>query len=258
MLGQAGKSRGSFAGRRDNRGRVHFVEVLACAVAVVVFSVVLGAVASATTVTASSVLKAAKKAIAQQSGVHVVLVANSSSSSSIEKIVGDVGVTGGTEEISEGKESLKVEVTSSYAYVSGNLTGLTTIFGLSSAEAKKIGTRWTTWKAGTSQYSQIKSDTTISSVAALLPNAKGTKLSTEAINGSTFYVLKWATSATSSAPEVSNTFTISSGTMTLPVKETATDSTGTKVTTSFSSWGEQVPVTVPPVTSTVAFSKITG
>jgi hypothetical protein len=238
--------------------RIRLVQLFASAMTVIVIVFTFGAVARATATTASSVIKAAKKAVAGQAGVHVVLVAKNGSSSDIEKIVGDVGRTGGTEEISEDKATLTVEVTSSYAYASGNSSGLTTIFGLSSADAKKVGKRWVSWKAGSSQYSQIKSDTTVPSVAALLPDAKGTKLSTEITNGSTFYVLKWTTAATSSTPAVSNSFTISGGAAMLPVKEVATDSTGTKVTTSFSSWGEQVAVTVPPLTSTVASSKITG
>jgi hypothetical protein len=238
--------------------RIRLVQLFASAMTVIVIVFTFGAVARATATTASSVIKAAKKAVAGQAGVHVVLVAKNGSSSDIEKIVGDVGRTGGTEEISEDKATLTVEVTSLYAYASGNSSGLTTIFGLSSADAKKVGKRWVSWKAGSSQYSQIKSDTTISSVAALLPNAKGTKLSSEITNGSNFYVLKWTTAATSSTPAVSNSFTISGGAAMLPVKEFATDSTGTKVTTSFSSWGEQVAVTVPTLTSTVAYSKITG
>ena len=233
--------------------RVRLVQLFASAMAVIVTLFTFGAVAYAMATTASSVIKAAKKAVAGQAGVHVVLVAKNSSSSDIEKIVGDVGRTGGTEEISEDKATLTVEVTSSYAYVSGNSSGLTTIFGLSSADAKKVGRRWVSWKAGSSQYSQIKSDTTVPSVAALLPDAKGTKLSTEITNGSTFYVLKWTTAATSSSPKILNTLTVSART-TLPVEETATSSSGAKETTMFSKWGEHVLVRVPPVASTISSS----
>ena len=67
----------------------------AAAVAAITLSVTaLGTPASAATATAASVIKEAKAAIAAQSSAHLEFDAGSSSSSSTEKIVADVGTTG--------------------------------------------------------------------------------------------------------------------------------------------------------------------
>jgi hypothetical protein len=217
-----------------------------------------GATAWAGVVTTSSVIKTAKLAIGKQSSAHVVFVAHSDSPSQTEKIIADVGRASGTETVTEGKATLLIRLSRTHAFVSGDSDGLTKIFGMSSADAKKLGEDWESWKPGTSQYANLKSDVTMASVSALLPKVKGTRLSTVLAGGSTFSVLKWTIAATSSLPQVTNTLTVSSGAMTLPVKETAVISSGAKATTTLSDWGEQVVVTVPPATATVASSKITG
>ena len=187
-----------------------------------------------------------------------MFVAHASSSSTTEKIVADVGLTGGVETLSEGKADLAIRVTPSYAYVHGSSSGLTTLFGLTAAQAKKLGKSWESWKQGTKQYSNLKADLTLSSVTALLPKAKGTTLSTEVTDGSTLYVLTWKSAATSSIPKLSHTLTFSAMGASLPIEETETSSTGVKVETELSRWDEDVNVLVPPVASTVASSKITG
>ena len=218
----------------------------------------LGGTAAASTVTLSSVLAAAKAAIEQQPGVQVVFVATAGSSSDTEKIVAHVGTTSGAETVSVGKADLAVRVTPTEAYISGNSSGLTTIFGLSSAEAKKAGSDWVSWKAGTSQYSNLKSDVTISSVTSLLPKAKGTKLSTKVAGGARLYVLKWTIASTSSSPKLTIMLTISATGPTLPVQAVSTAAGSSKATTTLSHWGAQTPVSAPPIASTIASSKVTG
>lgn len=217
-----------------------------------------GTTAWAGVVTPSSVIKAATSAIARQASVHVVFVAQAGSPSKTETIVADVGRASGTETASEGKAALVIRLTATQAYVSGNSSGLTTIFGMSAPEAKKLGKDWESWKAGTSQYANLKSDLTMSSVRALLPKAKGTRLSTAAAGGTTSYVLKWTIAATTSLPQVTNTLTVSSGAVTLPVEDIARVSNGAKATTTLSRWGEPVVVALPPIAATIASSKITG
>jgi hypothetical protein len=226
---------------------------LALGITALVISAALGTAAYAGTVTTGSVLKTVKAAITKQPGVHLVITAKSSSSSTTEKIIADFGAKSGVENISEGKADSAVKVTPTYAYISGNSSGLTTIFGLSSADAEKIGKDWMSWKAGTTQYSDLKSGITISSVTAVVPKAEGAKLSTKITKGAKVYVLKWTTAATSSSPKILNTLTVSART-TLPVEETATSSSGAKETTMFSKWGEHVLVRVPPVASTISSS----
>jgi hypothetical protein len=236
----------------------HLLHVLAVGITAMVIWSALGASAYGGVVTTGSILKTAKTTIAGQTGVHVVSTATSSTSSSTERIIADVGASSGTESVSEGGARLTIRVTPTDGYISGNSSGLTDVFGLSSAEAKKAGKDWVSWKAGTSQYSDLKSAVTISSVTTLLPVAKGTKLSTVTANGAKAYVLKWTTAATSSIPKLSNTLTISAVGTTLPVEETSTTSSGTKLTTTFSKWGEHLLVSAPPLASTIAANKITG
>jgi hypothetical protein len=224
----------------------------------VVGSASLGTTAWAGVVTASSVIRTAKLAIAKQASAHVVFIAHSSSPSKTEKIVADVGRISGTESIVEGTAHLTVKLSSTHAYVSGNSSGLTTLFGMSSTDAKKIGTEWESWTAGTSQYANLKLDLTMSSVAALFPKAKATKLSTVVTGKTTYHLLKWMIPATTSLPKVMNTLTISTGAMTLPVTETAIVSGVTKATTRLSRWGEQVVVGIPSAAVTIPSSRTTG
>jgi hypothetical protein len=114
------------------------------------------------------------------------------------------------------------------------------------------------WKAGTSQYSNLKYDSTMSSVDALLPTAKGTKLSTGVSGSSTTYDLKWTTPASGSVPALSYVLTIAAGSPALPVEETGTGSGGIKLATTLSRWGEQVGVEVPAPSATMPSSKLTG
>jgi hypothetical protein len=216
----------------------------------------LGAAAHADTVTAGSVLQSTASAIAQQTGAHVVFVAHSSSSSTTERIVADVGTSSGLETLLEGKADVSIRLTPAYAYVSGDSSGLTTLFGLTVSQAKKLGQKWESWKAGTKEYSNLKTDLTMSSVSFLLPKAKGTKLSSEVADGTRRYVLKWASAATASIPALSDTLTISRTGGGLPIEELET-ATGVKVRTQLSKWNENVSVVVPPAASTVASSKIT-
>lgn len=235
-----------------------FLYVLVASLVVLVTVMALEPTANAGSVTTASVLTNAKAAIDKESGAHVAFVAHAGSSSTTERIVADVGVTSGVETVSEGKSELTVKVTPTDAYASGNSSGLTTLFGMSSADAKKVGKDWESWRAGTSQYTSLRSDLTLSSVTALLPKAKGTRLTTEITKGSRLYVLKWTTPATSSLPGLSNTLTISASGAALPVEETSTASGGTKATTSLSKWSEPVLVSAPPAASTIASSKVTG
>jgi hypothetical protein len=169
----------------------------------------------------------------------------------------DFGTKSGKETFSEGKANLTLKVTPTYGYISGNSTGLTTIFGLTAAQEKKVGKDWISVKSGTSEYAEFKSSLTISSRAGVLPATKGTTLSTTLTDGVHLYVLKWTTAATSSTPKLSNTMTISAVGATLPVEEITTASSGSD-TTKFSNWAEPVAVSAPPVASTISYSKVTS
>ena len=106
------------------------------------------------------------------------MTSRSSSTSVTEHLEADLEKTSGVETISQGSETAIVRVTPTYAYLSGNSSGLAKIFGLTSADVNKVGTHWVSVKAGTSQYKDLAASMTISSVASVLPAAKGTELST--------------------------------------------------------------------------------
>jgi hypothetical protein len=214
--------------------------------------------ASAGAPTTSSVLTSAKSAIGKQTSVHLVLTSKSSSTAAEEHIKADLEKTSGIETISVGGETAVIKVTPSYAYLSGNSSGLTTLFGLTSAEVSKVGTDWVTFKAGTSQYKDLAASLTVSSVSSVLPAAKGTKLHAPAPSTKKLYTLKWETAATSSEPALANTLTLSAIGATLPVQETSTASGGGKETLALSKWGEHVLVSAPAAGSTIPFSKVSG
>ncbi len=147
-------------------------------------------------------------------------------------------------------------MTPSYAYLSGNSSGLTKLFGLTSAEVKKLAGGWVSLKAGTTQYKDLAASMTVSSVASVLPAAQGTKLYTPVAPAKNLYTLKWVTAATSSAPALANTLTLSASGATLPVKVTSVASGGGQETLALSKWGEHVLVSAPPAGSTVPYSNL--
>jgi hypothetical protein len=223
-------------------------------VAVVLPLAVLGAPASAGTVSAATVIKEAKAAIAAESSAHLEFDAASTTSTSTEQIVADVGAKGGRETVTDGAAVLHVTVTPQDGYISGSATGLTSLFGMTSAEATKVGTRWEFWKKGSVQYKNLASVVSVKSLESLLPKSKGTTVSTKGSD----YVLTWTSAASGSTPKLSNTLSVTAKGTTLPVEETSTDGSGEKVTTSISKWGEAVVVHPPAASSTIAASTVTG
>ncbi len=202
-------------------------------------------------ITTASVIKSATAAIDSQTSAHVVFDA-SGSSSTAENIVGDVGTRGGTETVTDGAAVLTVEVTPTDSYISGTPTGLTTLFGLTAAQAAKVGTRWEFWKAGSAQYKSLMKVVSVHSLLSLLPKTKKTTLVTTA----SAYTLTWKTAATSREPALSNTLTLSAQGASLPIQETSSDAAGENVTTSLSMWGEKIHVHAPASTSIIAASAV--
>jgi hypothetical protein len=220
------------------------------------FTVACTTTATAATVTPTSVLQSSRSAIAAESGTHVVFTAHSGTTSITEKIVADVSASSGSERVSEGSAVVDIRVTPSFAYVSGNSSGLSKLFGMSAAGAKKIGKDWVSLKASSSQYATLKSDVTLSSVTALLPKVIGTTMKTAKVRGVEVYVLKWTVPATGTVPRLSNTLTISANGSSLPLTETSSATGGTSISTDLSKWGEKVLVQSPPAGDVVASSKI--
>jgi hypothetical protein len=222
-----------------------------------VLSVGLGEAAASGVATATSVLAAAKGAIAKQTAVHLVVDSRSSSAPGEEKVVADLGKRSGIETISTGSDAVTIVVTPAYGYLSGNSGGLTKIVGLSSTEVNRVGRKWITLKAGTSQYNNLATDIRISSVQTVLPQAKGTTLSIDSTTAVHLYVLTWTTAASSSNPKLSSTLTFPVAGTTLPIQEVTT-SKSTRETVTLSKWGELVRITAPPLSQTIPYSKVSG
>jgi flagellar capping protein FliD len=208
--------------------------------------------ASAATST-TSILSAAKSALASQHSVHMTVSVKQGSTTTIEEA--DLGTSTGIESIISGSAKATVEVAPAFGYMEGDSAGLTSLIGLTAAEAKKLGTKWMSLKAGTTPYSDLKTAATIPAVRDLLPAVKGTSSSTETVGNTKFYILKWTSAATSSAPKLSNVLSISMGKSVLPVKEVVSDSTATE-TTEFTRWGENVVVNAPAASATVPYTTI--
>jgi len=235
---------------------------LASAPVVVLAGLVLvsttAAATSAGVPTTSSVVAAAKSAIGKQTSVHLDLSSRTSSTSVEEVVQADLAKSSGAETISQGKETVAIKLTPADAYLSGNSSGLTKILGLTSAQVKKVGADWVFVKAGTSQYKDLATSMTISSVASVLPAVKGTKLYAPGPSGRKLYTLKWSSAATSSAPALASTLTVLAVGANLPVQETTTAPGGGKETVAFSKWGERVVVNAPPAGLTIPLSKVSG
>jgi hypothetical protein len=207
--------------------------------------------------TPSTVLAAAKAAIAKQGAVHLEVDSKSSTSANTEKVVADLGRKSGRESISAGADAVTIVVTPASGFVSGNPDGLSKIVGLTSAEVKKVGRRWIALKAGSSQYTSLATDIRISSVLTVLPQVKGTTLSVQTTGTTRLYVLKWTTAASSSNPKLTSSITFPVTGATLPIQEVTT-AKGSRETVTLSKWGEFVSVVAPPLDQTIDYSKVSG
>ncbi len=242
---------------RRRPGTVATVLISALATATFGLAAGPGEAAASGTATASSLLAAAKGAIAKQGAVHLVVSSKSASSSTTEKVVADLGRKSGVEAISDGADNVAILVTPAYGYISGNSAGLSKIVGLTSAQVKRVGKRWIALKKGTTQYTGLATDITISSIETVLPSPKGTTLSIDTTTATHLYVLKWATAATSSTPKLSSLLTLPVAGAPLPIQEITT-AAGSKETITLSRWGEFVRIDPPPVGSTIPYAKVTG
>ena len=205
--------------------------------------------------TTKSVLKATQKAMSTVTGVHIYVVSKTGTDSSV--VIVDIGATYGQESIVSGKDHVKIIVTPTDAYLSGSSVGLTSIMGLTAVQAKKVGTRSVVMKSGTAPYTSFQGNLTIGVLASILPAAKGTKFKVGGGTHSKDYQLSWKTAATQTASATKSLLTISSGSLTLPVKEVITGSTGGGTTT-FSKWNERVTEPAPPAADTIPYASVVG
>jgi hypothetical protein len=206
---------------------------------------------AATTPTVTSIIAAAKASLAKESGVHISV--STDDDKVLSTVVADIGPTSGYETYKKGKETFTISVTPKFAFLSGSQSGLTTLMGLTSAEAKKVGTKSIEMKKGSDQYSTFKTNLTSAAFSQLLPAVKGTTLLSARDKTTNGYQLTWVTAATSTSPKTTSLLVISSGSATVPLKETVSTSSGDSHTT-FTKWDQTFTVTVP--SSTIAYAKV--
>jgi hypothetical protein len=235
--------------------RYSYLALFGTALAGAVLAPLALAPAGASTATTASVLSAAKTALAKETSVHLEIDAKSGSNTN--RVVADLAEKSGSETISANGADIKMVITSTWGYVSGNATGLTSILGLTSAQAKKVGSHWITMKAGTTPFVNLSQDATMAAMTSVLPSAKGMTLSRENHSGTSLFVLRWTTAATSSAPKLTNTFSFRATGATLPVSTSASASNASETTT-FTKWGEQVMLHAPAASDTVGYTAVTG
>lgn len=235
-------------------GRSFRLISLALGATLVVAVTPIAAQASVKNPTTTSVLKAAETAMAKVAGVHIEVKSTTGTSTSI--VVVDIGATYGKETITSGKNSVKIIVTPTDAYLSGSKTGLTTIMGLTAVQQKKVGALSIVMKAGSAPYKSFHANLTTAVLAGIMPAIKGTKYKVSS-DSSMDYQLTWKTAASSTTSATTSVMTISSGSKTLPIKEVIKGTTGGG-TTKFSKWGEHVVERAPSVANTITYAKVIG
>jgi len=247
--------------RSCRRGAARLLPLSTVVAVGLVLTAVAPSAASAATPSVATVVRSTKVALQKQTGAHLTSTATSRSSTQKEtqkeQITADLGTSEGQEASTTGAANVAIKVTPAYGYISGNAAGLTSTFGMSAAQAKTVGAKWVSWKAGTSQYTQLASDVNVSALLGVLPKVTGTTMSTVVTRGVRLYLLRWTVAATKTVPKLRYALTVSARSR-LPVQETSSDAAGTKVATTFSRWGQKVTVTVPPPASTLSSSALTG
>jgi uncharacterized membrane protein len=206
---------------------------------------------AATTPTAATVIAAATKSLAKQTGVHIAV--STDDDKALSTVVADIGKSSGYETYKKGGETFTISVTPTYAYLSGSKTGLVSLMGLTATEAKKVGTKSIAIKKGSSQYTTFKTNLTSAAFSQLLPAVKGTTLLSSRDKATGGYQLTWTTAATSTSPKTTSLLVISSGSSTVPLKESVSTTSG-KSSTTFTKWDKSFTVKIP--SSTIAYSKV--
>lgn len=206
---------------------------------------------------AASVITAASDAMLARKSVRVVITDHTAGAAATQQIVADIGTVTGIESITYGASNAAIRVTRQAAYFTGDTAGLTAYLGLSPAQAGKVGSRWVMIKAGTSEYQDLATENTISSLpSSILPSATDTaRLGTATSGGQKEYVLDWKATASGSSTTIDVRLTLTAMPQVLPVSETLTTD-GESKTVTFSRWDAPFTVTAPaPV---IPYSQIGG
>lgn len=199
-----------------------------------------------------TLLAAAKAAVAAQSSVHLRLTETAASGHRELTIEGVFGTSTATETIRGTGTRAELRLTRSDAYLSGSPSGLTSVYGISPADAAKVGTRWVDISRGTREYTDLAHEDTLSAVtAATLPASTATtSIATRTSGGTLVYQLTWTAPRTTGSGTIHYTLELAATGSPLPLTETSRTG-GVTQTTTFSHWDE--PIDVHPPTAIVPF-----
>jgi hypothetical protein len=212
------------------------------------------------TPSAKTLIANAKRAILAQNSVHFVITVNDETTKQTESVVGDVGKKTGTESFSAGKDTASLRVNSVGAYIEGNSAGLEEFFGMPKADAGKVGSKWITVKAGSSQYSSLQSSVALSTLStSLFPATKSVKVIKAKQSGVEIYELEWTVKASGTTTD--RLLEIASSGAPLPISAVGTSlatSGGVLQTISLGKWNESLNIPSPSASDTIAFSSLTS
>lgn len=206
----------------------------------------------------ASLVSAAEDSILAQQGVHIVMTGHKAGSAAVaERLVADIGTATAVESLASGQATASIRVTRKNAYFSGNPGGLRMFIGLSSSAARKAAARWVDIKAGTSEYKDLATEDTISSLPASILPAAGNKvqIGTATMAGRKVYILDWQTVASGSSTKISEQLVLAATTEPLPISET-TIASGDSQTVTLEHWGAHFTVPVPA--SAIPYSRVTS
>lgn len=207
----------------------------------------------------SALVTATRNAILAQGSVHIDIEGfKKGQHTATDSVVGDIGLTSVTEHITESAATVTIRVTPAAAYFEGNKKGLTTIAGLTAAEAARVGKHWVELKQGSSQYKAFSSGASLSGLASsLLPTgSSAVKLTSVVLKGTKVKELSWTATASGSSEHFTQELFLSSARGPLPIEEISIGQSDNQ-TGSFAAWGEHFTVPAPPAADVIGFSALT-
>lgn len=194
----------------------------------------------------TTLLAAARAGILRQSSVHLRLAESTKNTAGGLTILGDLGTHTATESIRGSGARVRLRLTRTDAYLSGNPSGLTRLYGISPADATSVGTRWIDIRHGSREYADLARESTLVALAdGTLPAATATAtITTRTVRGTLVYVLTWSAPRTTGQGTIRYTLELAATGDPLPVRETSSTG-GTRQVTTFSHWNEPIRVAAP-------------
>lgn len=193
----------------------------------------------------------ARRAMNTSAGVHIDVTSRTSQAAGVQHASFDSGTSSAAETLTDGRASGRLRVTAQAVYFSGNRAGLVNFFGLAKQAAARVGGRWVTARAGTSQYTSLASGTLIASIpATILPASNAVTVTSTTAHGVPVYRLAWTSFIDNASTPIHETLDLAASGSHAPVSETSRSARSSQVDL-FTQWGSAPTVLAPP--DTVSF-----